>query len=446
MFDLLLEEDWLPEEDAALIYELTVEALNEDWPSVTEARPQVPPELEILPPGPLLAAALAEIDRSELDGYDLVRVLKASDRLVAHYQACSMATAVEISYAAPLYSPSPGQRHEEAFEFASDEIRAALTLTRNAADARLSLASELVEMLPRVWEMLHEGIIDFSRAMVIARGVLHLGEEEARNVVEAIAERAPRLTTGELAAWIRRLCAESEPERAKRRYEQARKERLLWIEQTVDGTGAIHILNAPIEQVRAIGRRVNAHMFALRKVDDPRTHDQMRADIATDLLLGSDPTNRGRGLVDIQVDLTTLAGLDDKVAEIPGLGPVIADVARKVADMQPKAEWRVVVTDDEGQVVDIVTTTRRPNAALSRYVEATQPVCAFPGCRMPARYSDFDHLVPRSEGGETSSENGGPKCRHDHILKDHGWTHERVDGDDRWTSPLGHTYTAERPP
>jgi len=148
----------------------------------------------------------------------------------------------------------------------------------------------------------------------------------------------------------------------------------------------------------------------------------------------------------MRVDLATLAGLDDKAAEIPGLGPVIADIARKFADRHPKADWQATVCDQNGDVIDVVTTSRRPTRQLSRLVHADQPVCSFPGCRTPARDCDYDHLLPASQQGPTSRRNGGPKCRHDHRLKDKGWKHHRVQGQDQWTSPLGHTHTTEKPP
>jgi hypothetical protein len=251
------------------------------------------------------------------------------------------------------------------------------------------------------------------------------------------------MTTGQIAALIRRLSVESDPERAKRRNELALEERRLWIEATVDGTANVHLLDIDIAAARAIGKRVNAHMISLRRDGESRSHDNLRADIATDLFLGSDPTNGGRGLLDMRVSMKTLAGLDDRAADIPGMGPVIADVARKFADQHPKAEWQATITDDHGNIAGIVTTTRRPTKTVSRMVNATQPTCSFPGCRVPAEDCDFDHLLPVSQGGKTSTTNGGPKCRHDHVLKDNGWAHRRHDGRDTWTSPLGHTYVTQ---
>lgn len=422
---------------------VTVDELASGW--VEEDR-QVLPDLESIPPGPFLFMLLGAVDRAKLNGFDLVRVLQARERLVAHCQAGSAADVYELAYAAPGHTDSDPERLAEAFEYAADELRPALRITQQAAKNRLGVAFDLKERLPRVWEMLDLGLIDLARARVIVNGTIHLDTEEARRLAETVAERAPRLTTGQLGAWIRRLCVESDPEKAKQRYDRAKDERRLWIEQTEAGTGNVHLYDIDIGDARAIGRRVNAHMISLRRDGDDRSHDNLRADIAVDLLLGSDPTNGGRGLMDMRVSMTTLAGLDDQAAEIPGLGPVIADVARKFADLHPRAEWRATITDDHGNVAGVVTTSRRPSREISRMVQSHQPVCAFPGCRIPARDCDFDHLLPRSQGGETSTRNGGPKCRHDHILKDHGWTHRRHNGHDIWTSPHGHTYTTEKPP
>jgi hypothetical protein len=147
-------------------------------------------------------------------------------------------------------------------------------------------------------------------------------------------------------------------------------------------------------------------------------------------------------MVDLRIDLTTLASLDEHPAEIPGWGPVIADVARKVAAAQTDASWQVTVTGAEGEVVWSGTTRRRPQAAMRRYLEASRPTCVFPGCRMPARRSDIDHNRAWSSGGLTHPANLSPLCRHDHLLKHKaGWTLEQTrPGTWTWTSPLGRIY------
>ncbi len=422
-----------------LVYRLTREGPVEDRDA--PSRQILRCDLDRIPPGIHLAAIVNWVERSNLNGFDLVRVMRARERLVAHFQAGSMADAVEISYCAPGDPDSPAERVEEAFEFASDEIRAALTLTRNAGNKRLDLSTDLYQRLPQVYELLEQGLIDLSRARIIVDRTAHLGETTARKVAEAVIPKAARLTTGQLSSLIHKLCVDADTDDAKKRYETAFDERMMWIEATVDGTGNVHLLDIPIATAAAIGRRVNGHMISLSKAGDPRPHDQLRADILCDLILGNDlPGLNNRGLVDIRVDLTTLAGLDDNSAEMLGMGPVIADVARKVAVSQQQAEWRVTVTDDNDKVILSDTTRRRPTAAQTRSIHAQHATCVFPGCRVPAADCDLDHNIAWAEGGPTTTRNMDPKCRHDHILKDHGWSHRHKSGRHIWTSPLGHTY------
>lgn len=434
-------EDLVASEEVA--FETTCRELADGW--VDEER-HVLPVLETIPPGPFLSVLVESVDRSRVNGFELVRLLQAIERMVSHLQAEGMATTMHVAHSAGGGPDAPPEMVLESAEFAADEIRAALTLTRRAAENRLGLATDLRERLPRVWEMLSQGLIDLARARAIVNGTCHLDESEARLVADLVADRAPHLTTGQLAAWVRRLCVESGPDEANRRYERAVEARRLWVEQTIDGTGNLHLLDIPIEEATAIGRRVNAHMLSLRKSGDNRTHDQLRADITIDMLLGADPANGGRGLVDIRVPFSVLAGWDDRAAEITGMGPVLADVARQYADRHPKAIWQATITDDEGDVIDVVTTRRRPSAPLARHVRSVHPTCTFPGCRMPAADCDIDHLLPFSKNGPTEPANLGPKCRHDHRLKDHGWRHDHSDGVDTWTSPLGHTYVTTKPP
>jgi hypothetical protein len=86
---------------------------------------------------------------------------------------------VEISHVAPGDAASEPERLAEAFEYASDEIRAALTLTRRAAESRLDYASDLVARLPQVLELLDRGLIDWPRARVFVDGTAHLSVTEA---------------------------------------------------------------------------------------------------------------------------------------------------------------------------------------------------------------------------------------------------------------------------
>jgi hypothetical protein len=57
-----------------------------------------------------------------------------------------------------------------------------------------------------------------------------------------------------------------------------------------------------------------------------------------------------------------------------------------------------------------------------------------------------DYMVQSTKiRGRTCLCNAGPKCRHDHRLKQHpGWHVDQLpDGTYRWTTPAGRQYTTE---
>ena len=86
-----------------------------------------------------------------------------------------------------------------------------------------------------------------------------------------------------------------------------------------------------------------------------------------------------------------------------------------------------------------------PGVKLRHLSQVRHATCTGPVCRRPASQSDFEHNVPYEAGGRTCLCNTGPKCRHDHRLKQHPRWHadQLPDGTFRWTTPSGRTYDTE---
>lgn len=404
----------------------------------------IPDGLDRMAPGPVLGNYLASVDVNRLSGYDRVVVLRAHLRMVAHYQAKLYEDMASIRQ---IFRDS-GDDDVDAAMVAASEIQCALHLTRRSADVELSFALDLAHRLPKVFRMLGEGVIDYRRARTIERGTCHLTSAVAQKVVERIAEAVLVMTTGQLEARIKKLCIEADADDAKDRYERAVTDRKLIAEPTVDGTANLLGLDLAPDRVAAVSRRINAIARSLRRAGETRTMDQLRADVYIDLLNGKDYRTDGGAVIHLTADLDTLAGLTDHPGELNGFAPVISDIARQIAVDQDDAEWRFTVTDTKtGRHLHDGVTRRRPTASQRRNIEARDRTCIFPGCRMPSVDCDIDHTTPFSEGGATCPCNNAPGCRHDHRLKDHGWTYVRLpDGRYQWTSPLGHTYTTWKPP
>jgi len=86
-----------------------------------------------------------------------------------------------------------------------------------------------------------------------------------------------------------------------------------------------------------------------------------------------------------------------------------------------------------------------PGVLLRHLTQVRYASCTGPTCRRPAARCDYEHDVPFEAGGRTCLCNGDPKCRHDHRLKQHPrWHADRLaNGNIRWTTPSGRTYTTE---
>ena len=86
-----------------------------------------------------------------------------------------------------------------------------------------------------------------------------------------------------------------------------------------------------------------------------------------------------------------------------------------------------------------------PGVKLRHLSQVRHATCTSPVCRRPAAQCDHEHNIPYEAGGRTCLCNTGPKCRHDHRLKQHPrWKVDQLpDGTFRWTTPAGRTYDTE---
>lgn len=323
-------------------------------------------------------------------------------------------------------------------EFAPAEVALALMLTRRAADTLVDYAHAICVEWPDIRQALYDGAIDDRRARLMVDGIRNLPPGEASKVLDAVLPVASGLTTGQLRHRIRRRAAEADPVAQKQRYEAGLAERRVVLDGNDDGTANFHAFNLPAHRAAALMAKVTHNANRLPR--DDRTADQRRADVFVDLLDGQPGTTQ-QAVADVSVELTTLIGLDDRPGEIPGWGPITADLARRVVVDNPQSLWNITVTDG-GEPVWVGTTRRRPNIRQQRATAARSRHCVFPGCRMPARHSDIDHAMPWAENRRTHVSNLQPLCRYHHRLKtEAGWTVAANGTDYLWTSRLGQART-----
>ncbi len=398
-----------------------------------------------LPVGVELMTLVESLDPTALGGAEVVALLAAEHRLAARFQARVLRSMVEVA------------RHigpEHAF-LAPSEIASAIGCTDRQAEGRLELATDLAGRLPRVFDAMLAGRLDERKGKLFSDKTRPVQDDGlARRIADEVLSDVDGLSSGQIGGRLSYRVSKYDPDAAARRARRSRAQRRIEYADVGDGTAVITGVGLPVEQAAAAVERVDAFALAARRGGDPRTLQQLRADVLLGLLAGTwpgpDPVHRV-GVVELTVPLTTLMGLQKLPGELAGWGPLCADLARQTSEQilrqsNPQPGVRFTVHDDDGTVVANGTTTRRPPKAMGATVRAQVNQCVFPRCRKPASHCDLDHRERWADGGPTTADNLHPLCRRHHRAKDEGgWQYTvTAPGVYQWTSPLGQIIVEDR--
>jgi hypothetical protein len=373
----------------------------------------IPEDLADVPPGPRLSAVLSGIDLGRLSGFDCVRVLQARYRQLNHDRAALMTAMVEVGLSGP--APDDLARMAVPDEFSADEIRAALMLTRRAAETQFSLAYDLITRLPAVHAAMDVGLVDEPRARVLSEWTTELSPEQARAVCDALLPRISTLTTGQLIEQIKKMAIVIDPAWAQRRYEQAVAERKVVGYRNPDGSANLSGYHLPVDRVAAACGHIDALAKAAKRAGDTRPIDHIRADLFLGMTDGSyaglddaailerltglpqDPSSGSRSVngdvaavgrsddsspqpgtagarSELRARLSTLLGRDEYPGELAGWGPIHAHLARDLATLMARGQWRFAITDQHGQLLHCGITAARPTGSARRSASSREVV------------------------------------------------------------------------
>ncbi|GAA5155667.1 hypothetical protein GCM10025768_28240 [Microbacterium pseudoresistens] len=297
----------------------------------------------------------------------------------------------------------PGRHGFEQAERSMDcEISAALHVTRGAAMRMLATSWVIYDRFPATRDALAAGEISFRHATVITAAAAPIPRENVEAIAAFEAQVMPYATEETAArteAFAKSVAAAVAPETVVERHERARRRRSVSVSDLEDGLSILTLI-LPSVQAHGIMDRVSATARGIRDnaargirdnadrsdddiddqllsgqdetptVDD-RTLDEIRADIAADLLLtGTTTITTDAGLdgvhatVQVTIAATTLAGLDDKPAELDGHGPLHPDIARRLAGHA--TSWSRLFLDQTGMVTRVDRYT--PTNDMKRYL------------------------------------------------------------------------------
>ncbi len=327
------------------------------------------------------------------------------------------------------------QRPDDPAAGVPDTVACETKTTIAKAGRDLALAHALIHRLPGTMAALAEGRLDPARAAQIERATAVLSPEKASEVEKWIYPDAPEKTPRQLYDAVRWAVLKLDPDGAEERCRARKTERRTAVKHREDGMSWFHAF-LPAEDVLAMDHRVDAIARELRGADEPRTMNQLRADVLRDLVLGKN-ANTVTTTVYVTMNATTLLGLDNLPGELRGYGPLPAERLRELA-FDLKATWSGVLVDDHGYAKKLATKRYRPSLRLKEFVNLRDRYCSYTACNRVAEKCDFEHRIPH----------GGPFCRRHLICKQSPYWHvtKNNQGQTFWTSDLGRTYTTTPDP
>jgi hypothetical protein len=299
----------------------------------------------------------------------------------------------------------------------------------------LNVALYLCEHGEAVWEMCQAGQLDGYRAALIADAARQrLGSPAAaQTFLKRMADFLHRHLTGVdgqpdaepmVTCTVRQLRNKIDYEvrrlqpREDEQFRAAYDARTAFARDDSPGMGWLSI-NSRIDKVKLADHRLLLAARKKREQGDERTIAQLKADLALDLLIGTEDSAPvpayARPIVNLTVPIQTVMGLSDDPGVFSGGTVAPAPLARMIAH-DPGSTWYRMLTDEAGHMVELSTRSYQPTDPIWRHVVAEDSTCFRPGCDAPSTEVDLDHREAWPLG-PTDPRNLGPGCRADHRAK-----------------------------
>ncbi|WP_111721344.1 HNH endonuclease signature motif containing protein [Homoserinimonas sp. OAct 916] len=408
-----------------------------------------------------------------------------------------------------LYGCDPSIAHRSLVA----DLAAAHRVSDRTMGRRIADAERFVTDYPAAVAALEDGRIDLGHMRVIADHGLPIQDDTARAVYEQVVlDKAVDTTPGRLGRYAQRAAATCGEVTFQQRYDQAYTQRRVWVQDIGDGLSELGmtvptvlaegILDRLTQQAKAITGAAGPRTLDPDNGDlvtgEPRSYDQLRTDLACELLLTGQPTgcedaphHAGIGIrAEIAVVIPALTllhtdpgadtggdgggstgtgtgtgtgphtdagagtgtGTGTRPGKVPlepptlaGKGPIDPATARRLAADAPRLT-RLLTHPVTGMA--LTADTYRPSAKLRRFLRLRDGRCRQPGCIRSAGRCDIDHTIPAEVGGPTVPDNLAHLCRGHHTLKHHGgWGVKQVSpGVLEWTPPpAGSSPTSQTP-
>jgi hypothetical protein len=335
----------------------------------------------------------------------------------------------------------------------ADQVALACRISPFAGSRRLGVARALWFDLPHTYARLAAGDLSEHRGEVVVAETRHL-DGATRRDVDARVDAAGIATMGtrSAAACIRRHAYEADRQGYLDRGRRERRSRRVGLRPAPD-TMSILTGYLPVEQGVACYAALRRQTDATVAEGDPRTRDQIMADLLVERLTGQSRAQDVGFEVQLLMPLDSLTGADSgRPPLVPGFGPLPVELARElVSSSRGRRWWRRLFTAPTGQLMGGDPQRRRFDGWLAKLIQLRDQTCRDPYCDAAIRH--HDHISGWATGGATTLANGRGTCvRGNYVREMPGW---RVDVVDRGqelaphttltTTPTGHHYLSRAP-
>ena len=319
------------------------------------------------------------------------------------------------------------------------QISPACRVSITEARKRVRVARDLHDGLDGIRRVFQAGEVGAQKVSAVVAETAHLDRTERTEVDRLLAEHGlDGRGVGKLRELARRLAAQVAPGKFRARCAAARTGRRVTLRPAADGMTDL-TAHLPAEQGAACyaALRQAFNEISVNPAPLTRSRSQVMADTLVERLTGQTAAEAVN--VEVQVVVPIGALLDPHSplpAEIPGLGPVPADL---LATATGRTTWRRLLTR-EGTVVGGDSRSRKFTGLLAELIRARDRYrCTEAFCDAPIR--ETDHIVRAADGGRTGFDQGRGTCQfHNQLRELPGWSVQRVPEGILTTTPTGRTH------
>jgi hypothetical protein len=376
-------------------------------------------------------------------------------------------------------------------------VSAQLRISGGAAEYLVNTTRSLHACFEPTLQLLETGNTSYAHAQILLQQSAGVPPEFLTAYESELLPYAVTLTPPQFKRKAARIAAKFVTDRLQERHREALGRRELLVTPSEDGMADVHLYVDAVAATAILNRCSDAARD-LQSKEEERSLTQLRADVATELLLTGTTCAPGTSMADalnlrsfdrfstpedtaatgktgtllweeefggregpilgtrvigtglgagftaqvsVQVPVLTLLEQGDEPAILDQYGPISLETAKLI--MGSVAGFTRVLTDPEtGTVLSVGTTRYKVPAAMRLWLMFRDGTCRFPGCTQPARVCEMDHTVDWQYGGETAAANLMCLCRDHHNVKHHtDWTPGlNSDGTAFWISPAGERY------